>query len=50
MTQVSKSVTESVVSLYGIADCGGIVIRHHYGSLARSAGKDFCDGAVVPFE
>jgi hypothetical protein len=31
--------------------CGrGIVFRHHYRSLAKSAGKDFRDGAVVPFE
>jgi hypothetical protein len=28
----------------------GIVFRHHYRSLAKSAGKDFHDGAVVPFE
>ena len=28
----------------------GIVFRHHYRSLATSAGKDFRDGAVVPFE
>jgi hypothetical protein len=24
--------------------------RHYYRSLAKSAGKDFRDGAVVPFE
>jgi hypothetical protein len=28
----------------------GIVFRHYYRSLAKSAGKHFCDGAVVPFE
>ena len=28
----------------------GIVFRHYYSSLAKSAGKDFRDGAVVPFE
>ena len=28
----------------------GIVFRHYYRSLAKSAGKDFRDGAVVPFE
>jgi hypothetical protein len=28
----------------------GIVFRHYYRSLARSARKDFRDGAVVPFE
>jgi hypothetical protein len=28
----------------------GIVFRHYYCSLAKSAGKDFRDGAVVPFE
>jgi hypothetical protein len=27
-----------------------IVFRHYYRSLAKSAGKDFRDGAVVPFE
>jgi hypothetical protein len=28
----------------------GIVFRHYYRSLAKSAGKDFRDGAVVPFQ
>ena len=28
----------------------GVVFRHSYRSLAKSAGKDFRDGAVVPFE
>jgi hypothetical protein len=28
----------------------GIVYRHYYLSLAKSAGKDFLDGAVVPFQ
>jgi hypothetical protein len=28
----------------------GIVFRHFYRSLAKSAGKDFREGAVVPFE
>jgi hypothetical protein len=28
----------------------GIVFRHYYRSLAKSAEKDFRDGAVVPFE
>ena len=28
----------------------GIVCRHYYQSIAESAGKDFRDGAVVPFE
>jgi hypothetical protein len=28
----------------------GIVFRHCYRSLAKSAGKDCRDGAVVPFE
>jgi hypothetical protein len=28
----------------------GIVFRHYYRSLAKSAVKDFRDGAVVPFE
>jgi hypothetical protein len=28
----------------------GIVLRHYYRSLAKSAAKDFRDGAVVPFE
>ena len=28
----------------------GIVFRHYYRSMAKSAGKDFRDGAVVPFE
>jgi hypothetical protein len=27
-----------------------IVLRHYYRSVAKSAGKDFRDGAVVPFE
>jgi hypothetical protein len=28
----------------------GIAFRHYYRTSAKSAGKDFCDGAVVPFE
>ena len=28
----------------------GIVFRHYYKSIAKCAGKDFRDGAVVPFE
>jgi hypothetical protein len=28
----------------------GIDFRHYYRSLAKSPGKDFRDGAVVPFE
>jgi hypothetical protein len=28
----------------------GIVFRHYCRSLAKGAGKDFRDGAVVPFE
>ena len=28
----------------------GIVFRHYYESIAKCAGKDFRDGAVVPFE
>jgi hypothetical protein len=28
----------------------GIVFRHYYRSLPKSAGKDFRDGAVVPFK
>jgi hypothetical protein len=28
----------------------GVVFRHYYRSLAKSAGKDFRDGAFVPFE
>ena len=28
----------------------GIVFRYYYQSMAKSAGKDFCDGAIVPFE
>jgi hypothetical protein len=28
----------------------GVVFRHYYRSMAKSAGKDFHDGAVVPFE
>jgi hypothetical protein len=28
----------------------GVVFRHYYRSMAKSAGKDFRDGAVVPFE
>ena len=28
----------------------GIVCRYYYQSMAKSAGKDFRDGAVVPFE
>jgi hypothetical protein len=30
--------------------CRGIVFRHFYRRLAQSAGKDYRDGAVVPFE
>ena len=26
------------------------IVRHYYKSIAKSAGKDFRDGAVVPFE
>jgi hypothetical protein len=28
----------------------GVVFRHYYRSLAKRAGKDFHDGAVVPSE
>ena len=28
----------------------GIVFLHYYQSIAKCAGKDFRDGAVVPFE
>ena len=28
----------------------GVVLRHHYKSIAKTAGKDYRDGAVVPFE
>ena len=28
----------------------GIAFRNYYQSMAKSAGKDFRDGAVVPFE
>ena len=28
----------------------GVVLRHDYKSIAKCAGKDFRDGAVVPFE
>ena len=28
----------------------GIVFRRYYQGIAKSAGKDFRDGAVVPFE
>ena len=28
----------------------GIVFRHYLKEIARFAGKDFSDGAVVPFE
>ena len=28
----------------------GIVFRHYYQSIAKCAGKDFRDGAAVPFE
>ena len=28
----------------------GIVFRHYHQSIAKSAGKDFRDGAVVPLE
>ena len=28
----------------------GIVLRYYYQSMAKSAGTDFRDGAVVPFE
>ena len=28
----------------------GIVFRHYYKSIAKCAGTDFRDGAVVPFE
>ena len=28
----------------------GIVFCHYYKSIAKCAGKDFRDGAVVPFE
>ena len=28
----------------------GIVFRYYYKSIAKCAGKDFRDGAVVPFE
>ena len=28
----------------------GVVFRHYCKSIAKSAGKDYRDGAVVPFE
>jgi hypothetical protein len=28
----------------------GIVVRHYYSSLAKSAGKNYADGAVVPLK
>jgi hypothetical protein len=28
----------------------GVVFRHYYRSMAQCAGRDFRDGAVVPFE
>ena len=28
----------------------GVVIRHYYKIITKGAGKDFRDGAVVPFE
>ena len=28
----------------------GVVLRHYYKSIAKYAGKDYSDGAVVPFE
>ena len=28
----------------------GIVFRYYHQSMAKSAGRDFRDGAVVPFE
>ena len=28
----------------------GVIFRHYYRSLAKSAGKNYRDGAVVPFE
>ena len=28
----------------------GVVFRHYYKSIAKCAGKDYRDGAVVPFE
>ena len=28
----------------------GVVFRHYYKSIAKWAGKDYRDGAVVPFE
>ena len=28
----------------------GVVFRHYYKSIAKCAGKDYHDGAVVPFE
>ena len=28
----------------------GVVFRHYYKSIAQCAGKDYRDGAVVPFE
>ena len=28
----------------------GVVFRHYYKSIAKCAGRDYRDGAVVPFE
>jgi hypothetical protein len=28
----------------------GIILRQYYKSIAKSAGKDYRDGALVPFE
>ena len=35
---------------YSLVRGRGIVFRHYYKSIAKCAGKDFRDGAGVPFE
>jgi hypothetical protein len=42
-------ISRQYLSCARVRGCG-IASRHYYRSLARSAGNDFPDGAVAPFE
>ena len=50
------SKTYSIVAIHIDLNCcalvrgRGVVFRHYYKSIAKCAGKDYRDGAVVPFE
>ena len=42
-------IAQRYLSCASVRGCG-IVFRYYHQSMAKSAGKDFRDGVVVPFE